>query len=100
MAHKYALALASICALLSGCASAPPQNGVPMAWDGHNDDLPEATHLHPKTALSSRPDPEANREAVLATLKPYSAEWRALHDQIEAEREKRLNAQLRICNGC
>ena len=71
-----------------------------MAWDGHNDDLPEATHLHPKTALSSRPDPEAKREAVLATLKPYSAEWRALHDQIEAEREKRLNAQLRICNGC
>ena len=43
---------------------------------------------------SSRRDPKAKREAVLATPEPRSAEWQAPRDKIEADREKRLKAQF------
>jgi len=100
MANRYVLTLA--CLLLSGCASAPFPKDGPIAWDGlgPDDNLSAATELHPKTASTSRRDLETKREVMLATLDPRSAEWQALHDQIDADREKRLKAQLRICNGC
>jgi hypothetical protein len=46
-----------------------------MASDGlqQDDYLAEAVDSHPKTVIA-RPDPEAKREATLATLKPHSAE--------------------------
>jgi hypothetical protein len=101
MAFKHALALVPVYMFLSGCASTSFPGDVPMTSAGlqQGDYLPEATDLHPKKIIA-RPDPESKREAALATLKPHSAEWEVLHDQIEADREKRLNAQLRICSGC
>lgn len=102
MGIRHGLTLAPICLLLAGCASAPLQKDGSVAWDGLglNDNPATNSKLHPNAVLSSHGDPDAKREAKLATLEPRSAEWQALHDKIESDREKRLKAQLRICNGC
>ena len=48
----------------------------------------------------AQPDPNREKEKVLATLREYSAEWAALHKEIEAEEDRRLKAKLVICRGC
>jgi hypothetical protein len=48
----------------------------------------------------AQPDPNREKEKVLATLRKYSAEWVALHTEIEAEEDRRLKAKLVICRGC
>jgi hypothetical protein len=48
-------------------------------------------------------DPEQRndeRARVLTTLRPYSAAWWAVHDEIEADNDKRLNRKLVIYRGC
>lgn len=102
MLIRHTLAFASICALLAGCASAPIQKDGPLAWDGlgYKEEPTATSDVDPEMELSSRRNPEAKRERVLATLDPRSAGWQALHDEIEADQDKRLKAQMRICSGC
>lgn len=77
-----------------------------MAWDGlgqnpgQNEELASTSDTAPQAEAPFRRDPDAKRERALATLDPRSSEWQVLHDQIEADREKRLRAQLRICSDC
>lgn len=37
---------------------------------------------------------------MLTTLRPYSAAWWAVHDEIEADIDRQLNRKLVICRGC
>ena len=37
---------------------------------------------------------------MLSTLRPYSEAWWAVHDEIEAENDKRLGTKLVICPRC
>jgi len=37
---------------------------------------------------------------VLNTLQPYSAAWWAIHDEIEAEEQRRVNKKIVICRTC
>ncbi|WP_439394121.1 hypothetical protein ACRQ5Q_33125 [Bradyrhizobium sp. PMVTL-01] len=101
MKISYALSLISTCVVLAGCASAPASKDAPAAWNdlSQDDDSLAANDLHRKTS-SPRRTPDGKREAALAKLEPGSAEWHMQHEEIEAEKEKRLNAQLRICDGC
>lgn len=52
------------------------------------------------TASIKKPDPNVDREKVLVTLRPYSAAWWVVHDEMEAEEDKRLNAKMVICRTC
>jgi len=40
------------------------------------------------------------RQEVLISLRPYSAAWWAVRDEIEARQDKRLARKLVICSGC
>jgi len=104
----YFVALITISLVLSGCASAPPSPAHGrFAWDGLGQDpnRPVRHKRRPGAATASRTtekpvDPNVEREKVLATLRPYSAAWWAVQDEIEAEEQKRLNAKLVICRAC
>lgn len=37
---------------------------------------------------------------MLATLRPYSDAWWAVHDEIEAENDRQLGSKLVICRSC
>ena len=37
---------------------------------------------------------------MLTTLRPYSDEWWAVHDEIEAENDRQLGSKLVICRSC
>ncbi|WP_347337221.1 hypothetical protein [Bradyrhizobium centrolobii] len=37
---------------------------------------------------------------MLATLRPYSDAWWAVHDEIEAENDRQLESKLMICRRC
>ena len=37
---------------------------------------------------------------MLATLRPYSDAWWAVHDEIEAETDRQLGSKLVICRSC
>lgn len=37
---------------------------------------------------------------MLATLRPYSDAWWAVHDEIEAENDRQLGSKLVICHSC
>ena len=101
-------ALISVGLLVSGCAGAPPPPvGGRFAWDGLGQDpnKPVRHKPRPRVAASSKtavkpPDPNAEREKVLATLRPYSAAWWVVQDEIVAEEQRRLNARLVICRTC
>jgi len=45
-------------------------------------------------------DANRKREQVFATLRPYSAAWWAVHNEIEADNERRLARKLVICANC
>jgi hypothetical protein len=53
-------------------------------------------------AIKAPPKPDRNieREKALTDLRPYSAAWWAMREQIDAEEQKRLDAKIVICNGC
>jgi len=71
------------------------------AWDGAGRDpnLRRTRVKHPQNSTNQH-DVNRNREQVFATLRPYSAEWWAVHDEIEADYDKRLARKLVICAGC
>jgi hypothetical protein len=50
--------------------------------------------------LPSAPNPNAEKEKLLATLRPDSDEWAALYEEIEAEENRRINSKIVICRGC
>jgi len=43
---------------------------------------------------------DKEREKVLTTLRPYSAAWWTVHDEMEAATDSQLNRKLVICRGC
>ena len=94
------LILVALASFLAGCASTPV--GGRIALDGSAKDHSEHTRRKPhlKAPSFAIPDPNAEKEKVLATLRPYSAEWVVLYNQIEAEEERRLKTKLVICRGC
>jgi hypothetical protein len=49
---------------------------------------------------ADKPDPNAEREKVLGTLRAYSAAWWAVQDEMEAEEQRRINAKIVICRVC
>ncbi|QPF95336.1 hypothetical protein IC761_27755 [Bradyrhizobium commune] len=71
------------------------------AWDGLGLD-PNQHQSHRIATQPRRSEPESNveREAALAELRPYSAAWWVVHDEIETDREARLAKRLVICQGC
>jgi len=72
-----------------------------FAWDGLglNPNRPRA-----KTKRVSVPadDDRANekRKEVFSYLRPYSAAWWAVRDEIDADHDRRLARKLVICSGC
>ena len=87
--------------LVSGCASPPPPVVGKFAWDGLGQDPNKRIRQHRLVKEpASAPDSNTERQSVLATLRPYSAEWVALYNQIEAEEDRRLKIKLVICHGC
>lgn len=71
------------------------------AWDGlgQNPNLPRS-HRVPRKSSTREQDSNLQREAVLAELRPYSAAWWVVHDEIEADREAKIARKLVICRGC
>lgn len=97
--------LLTFCAALMGCAAAPAQERRPIAWDGlgQNPNLPNRTSVTKRRAANSAPvqgDSNRERERVLATLRPYSEAWWAVHDEIDAENDRQLGTKLVICPRC
>jgi hypothetical protein len=88
---------------LTGCAYTPaPLKPGEYAWDGlgQNPNYRRAMARSGGHTASVEADQNTERAKVLATLRPYSAEWWLVHDQIEADRDRRTNAKLVICQGC
>jgi hypothetical protein len=101
MLARHFLLLVALASFLAGCASTPPvRRGI--ALDGLAEDHSKHVRRDPrlKTPSFAIPDPNAEKEKVLAALRPYSAEWVVLYNQIEAEEERRLKTKLVICRGC
>ncbi|MBR0710742.1 hypothetical protein [Bradyrhizobium liaoningense] len=99
---RHGLFLLTFCAALMGCAVAPAQERRPIAWDGLGQN-PNRSHVTKRRAASPAPaqdNPNQERERVLATLRPYSEAWWAVHDEIEAENDKQLGTKLVICPRC
>lgn len=71
------------------------------AWDGlgQNPNLPRS-HRVPRQSSAPEQDSNLQREAVLAELRPYSAAWWVVHDEIEAAQETKIARKLVICQGC
>ena len=86
--------------------SAKPATGAsPLryryAWDGLGQN-PSRSRSHRVSRQSRILEQDSNlrREAVLAELRPYSAAWWVVHDEIEADREAKIARKLVICRGC
>lgn len=96
----------AFCAALMGCAAAPAQERRPIAWDGlgqNPNQVPKRPSVTTRRVTSQTPaesDPNHERDKVLGTLRPYSEAWWAVHDEIEAEKERQLGAKLVICRHC
>jgi hypothetical protein len=94
---------------LSGCAAhsarlPPSQSQNSIAWDGLGED-PNKPHRRPAVRRHhiAAPVPDTatvEREKVLATLRPYSTAWWAVHDEIEDAQERKLSRKIVICRGC
>ena len=85
-----------------GCAAAPAQERRPIAWDGLGQN-PNRSHVTKRRTANPTPvqgNPNQERERVLATLRPYSEAWWAVHDEIEAENDRKLGTKLVICPRC
>src|SRR5689334_9805381 len=88
-------------ATLAGCSMASPPTPGRIAWDG----LGRDPNLKPSpgrraSGASVAPDAKGEREKTLATMRPYSEAWWAVHDEIEAEKDRRIGGRLVICRGC
>ena len=83
---------------MSFATSAKPRM---LAWDGSGDN-PNRPRVKVKRVQPSADENSANRtrEEALTSLRPYSAAWWVIHDEIEAEHDKRLARKLVICVGC
>jgi hypothetical protein len=85
--------------LIGGCSATPPPVGM-FAWDGLGRDpnlpLPRKKSFVSKSAVEGN----VKREKMLATMRPYSEAWWAIHDEIEAANDREIAAKLIICRGC
>jgi hypothetical protein len=72
-----------------------------VAWDGLGRD-PNLPRIKVKRASYPATEDDSNwkREQVFVSLHPYSAAWWAVHNEIEAENDKRLTRKLVICASC
>ena len=94
---------------LGGCASSPPHlvnldrlaGPRTYAWDGlgRNPNLPRSTTGYRKV-LADKGAPSLEREKILTSLRPNSAAWWAVHDEIEADHDRQLARKLVICSVC
>lgn len=94
--------LLSFCAVLIVYTVAPAQERRPIAWDGLGQD-PNRPPVSKRRMINRAPaaiDPNQEREKVLATLRPYSDAWWAVHDEIEAENDRQIGSKLVICRTC
>jgi hypothetical protein len=99
---RHGFVLLTFCATLMGCVVAPAQERRPIAWDGLGQD-PNRPYVIKRRVATQAPaasDPNQERERVLGTLRPYSAAWWAIHDEIEAENDRQLGTKLVICPRC
>jgi hypothetical protein len=95
------VALIAMSFAVASCASAQAPVGGHFAWDGLGQD-PNKPLRNAKRVmrLPAKPDPNAERQKVLNTLQPYSAAWWAIHEEIEAEEQRRVNKKIVICRTC
>lgn len=103
MLFKHIFSAVALSLLTSACASAPSQRALTIAWDGLGRDpnLPVAKQRAASAMVVKRSqDDNSEREKVLATMRPYSQAWWAVHDEIEAANDRWLNSRLAICKGC
>ncbi|QOZ12159.1 hypothetical protein [Bradyrhizobium sp. CCBAU 51765] len=99
---RYSFILLSFCTALIACAGASAQERRPIAWDGLGKD-PNRPHVAKRRVANPvppAPDPNQERERVLGTLQPYSQAWWVVHDEIQAENDRRLGTKLLICPRC
>jgi hypothetical protein len=99
---KFVLAI-TVGLTLAGCAYAPaPLRSGEYGWDGlgQNPNHRRATPRSGSRTVSVETDQNTERARVLTTLHPYSAAWWVVHDAIEADKDRRTNARLVICQGC
>ena len=86
---------------VAGCAYTPaPVKPGNYAWDGLGRDPNLRGAISRARPAAPEADQNIERERVLATLQSNSAAWWVVHDEIEAETDRRLNAKLLICQGC
>jgi hypothetical protein len=94
---------------LCGCAAPAarvsfdsPSKSQLFAWDGSGQDPNRHRRVKIKRAELAGDENDANheREKLLAAQRPYSAAWWAIHDEIEADHDRRLARKLVICAGC
>ena len=107
--HQARIALILVPIALAGCASSVTRVEIEtskaprtIAWDGLGQDPNRTRRAVTRIQATAVVEDDATRkrEEVIASLRPYSAAWWAVHDEIEAERERRLARKLVICRGC
>lgn len=99
---RHGFIVLTFCTALIGCADAPAQERRSLAWDGLGQDpnRPPVVKRRATAGASAASDPNQEREKVLGTLRPYSEAWWAVHDEIQAENDRRLGNKLVICPRC
>ncbi len=99
---RHILVLLTFCAALAGCATATAAERRPIAWDGLGQDPnhPAVTKRRSVNHAPAESDPNLERQRVLATLRPDSDAWWAVHDEIGAENDRQLGSKLVICRRC
>jgi hypothetical protein len=83
--------------VLSGCSSSPSRTAaVSSLHENH------VEHVRTEKYLPdfSHSEPNAEKEKMLASLRPSSPEWAALYGEIEAEENRRLTSKTMICRTC
>ena len=99
------IALCSCAAPAARTTFNTPLKSRTFAWDGSGLD-PSRPRAKAKHVDVSADEDAANqkrqetRQEVLTSLRPYSAAWWAIRDEIEADYDKRLARKLVICSGC
>jgi hypothetical protein len=96
---------------VSGCANSPSPD-ISTAASRVGKLAPNKPLRRPQTARSEQAatrsainvvtadDESLKREEVLRSLAPHSTAWWAVHDEIEAAKDKQLSQRLVICRGC
>ena len=74
---------------------------TPFAWDGSGNDPNRPRGKKKRVQILTDENPATRaREEALASLRPNSTAWWTIHNEIEAEHDKRLARKLLICAGC